>query len=60
MAEAEVAARMRAFILPYLRDDELDYVETMYRDGDIAALTGIAEAYAEEQGLTLGEALADT
>ncbi|QAB17125.1 hypothetical protein Leucomu_03590 [Leucobacter muris] len=57
MAEQEVAARLRAFILPYLRDDETDYVEALYFDRDVDALLGIAEAYAEEHGESLGEAL---
>ena len=57
MAEREVADRLRAFILPYLHDDERDYVETMYRDGDVDALLEIAEAYAAEHGESLGEAL---
>lgn len=55
MEEQQVAQVLRDFIVPRIPDEDVDYVEFDYRQGDVQQLLKTAEVVAHEHGMTLSE-----
>ena len=50
MAEQQVADRLRDFALRHAIDEDIDFIEAAYEDGDVDELRDMAEAVARYSG----------